>query len=104
MNQECRYVLTTGSILIFTLLILTGLGKQLEPFETNSYVERPDVLLNNPVQLQLSSANYGDLNRFKTSTPLSSYAQVTNNKKNWINPENGSAPFPELNGTSFYHL
>ena len=102
MNQECQYILITGSILIFILWILTLLGKKLEPFESTNHISRPDVLLNNPVHLQLSSINYGELNRYKMSTPMASYEQVTNNKKNWMNPENGSAPFPEINGTSFY--
>jgi hypothetical protein len=98
---DCQYILITGGTLIFILWILTLLGKKLEPFESN-YISRPDVLLTSPVHLKLSSANYGDLKRYIPSTPMASYAQVTNNKKIWMNPENGSAPFPEINGTSFY--
>jgi hypothetical protein len=102
MNEECRYILITGSSLVFILWILTFLGKkQFEPFNT-MLPAHADVLLNRPVHFHLSNAKYGQLNKYRSSTPLASYEQITNNKKNWKNPENGSAMLPEINGTSFY--
>ena len=102
MNQDCRYILITGGTLVIILWIITFLGKkQLETFETKLPVNT-NVLLNKPVDFHLSDANYGDLNKYIFSTPLASYEQITNNKKNWNNPENGTAILPEINGTSFY--
>ena len=71
-----------------------------EPFTT---VPKSEVLLDLPLQPTINeqNVNYGDLNKYIYKTPMASYAQITNNKK-WDTPENGSALYPPINGTSLY--
>jgi hypothetical protein len=95
-------VLCTGVILVIVLFLMTTIGKKLnEPFEVRK--EEPIGLLTLPLQpvVQAQEVNYGGLNKYIYTTPMASYAQVTNNRK-WVTPENGSALFPPINGTSLY--
>ena len=104
MNTDCQHILMTGCMLILALLIITYIGKRhMEPFEIEPQPQF-DVLLEYPLQqsIHATDVNYGGLNKYIYTTPLASYEQVTNNKKNWNNPEDGSALFPEINGTSMY--
>ena len=96
-------VLCTGFILVIFLFFVTTLGKKLnEPFGVKENVNEIG-LLTLPLQpiVQAQDINYGGLNKYIYTTPLASYAQVTNNRK-WSTPENGSALFPPINGTSLY--
>ena len=97
-------IVVTGACLLILLMVLTGIGKQIrEPFTSYSKQES-DVLLDFPLQpvIQAQHVNYGDLRHYVPQTPMASYAQVTNNRRDWKNPENGSALFPPINGTSIY--
>jgi hypothetical protein len=98
-------VLWTGFILVIVLFSMTTIGKKLhEPFEVNKIKENDsNGLLPLPLQqvVQAQELNYGDLNKYIYRTPMASYNQVTNNRK-WETPENGSALFPPINGTSLY--
>ena len=83
MNKDCQHILMTGIILILALLIITYIGKrQFEPFDIQPY-NIPDHLLEYPLQpsIHTSDVNYGGLNKYIYTTPMASYAQVTNNKK-----------------------
>jgi hypothetical protein len=97
-------IVVTGACLLILLMVLTGIGKKIrEPFTTIPK-ENSDVLLDFPLQpvIQAQPVNYGDLRHYVSQTPMASYAQVTNNRRDWKNPENGSALFPPINGTSIY--
>jgi hypothetical protein len=96
-------VIITGGILVILLFFITTLGKKInEPFTIQP--TRQDVLLDFPLKqtIQATPVNYGDLNKYIYKTPMASYEQVTNNKRYWDNPENGSALYPPINGTSMY--
>jgi hypothetical protein len=98
-------VIVTGGILVLFLFCITTLGKKLnEPFTMGS--TSPDVLLNIPLKssIHAQDVNYGELNKYRYETPLASYAQITNNKRYWDNPENGTALYPPINGTSLYKV
>ena len=103
-------VLWTGFILVIVLFLATTIGKKLhEPFEAyhekgTEIQEKEEIgLLPLPLQpvIQAQELKYGDLNKYIYRTPMASYKQVTNNRK-WTTPENGSALFPPINGTSLY--
>ena len=102
-------VLWTGFILVIVLFFATTIGKRVyEPLEMQvNKVEIPEKeqvgLLPLPLQpvIEAQELNYGELNKYIFRTPMASYAQVTNNRK-WTTPENGSALFPPINGTSLY--
>lgn len=95
-------VLCNGLILVIVLFFATTIGKKIhEPFKIE---EKESIgLLPLPLQpnIQAQEVNYGDLNKYIYRTPMASYSQVTNNRK-WETPENGSALFPPINGTSLY--
>lgn len=97
-------VIVTGAILIFVLFIITSIGKKIrkkEPFTNEP--EKTDLLLDLPLQKNRKmDVNYGDLHKHVFKTPMASYEQVTNHKRYWNNPENGSALFPPINGTTLY--
>ena len=98
-------VIVTGAILLFLLFMITSIGKKInckEPF--TQLTKNVNVLLDFPVQknITVKDVNYGDLNQYVYKTPMASYKQVTNNKRDWSNPENGSALFPPINGTTLY--
>ena len=105
------HVLCKGLILLIVLFLATAIGKKVyEPFEVyemNQIEEKPEKesigLLSLPLQpvVQAQELNYGELNKYIYRTPMASYDQVTNNRK-WTTPENGSALFPPINGTSLY--
>jgi len=98
------HVVVTGAILLIVLFFITTLGKKInEPF-TVSHMVSPDVLLEYPLQNSIHEQDikYGGLNKYVFQTPMASYAQVTNNKRYWDNPENGSALYPPINGKSLY--
>ena len=96
-------VLCTGVILVILLFFAVSIGKKVyEPFEVK--IEKEQIgLLPLPLQpvVQAQELNYGELNKYIFRTPMASYEQVTNNRK-WTTPENGSALFPPINGTSLY--
>ena len=103
-------VLCTGFILLGVLYFAILIGKKIyEPFEPqvtkvhNTSTKDEIGLLPIPLQstVQAQELNYGDLNKYIYRTPMASYEQVTNNRK-WTTPENGSALFPPINGTSLY--
>ena len=99
-------VLCTGFILIVVLFFATAIGKRVyEPFEMQvDLPEKEEIgLLPLPLQpvVEAQELNYGELNKYIFRTPMASYEQVTNNRK-WTTPENGSALFPPINGTSLY--
>ena len=101
-------VLCTGVILVILLFFAVSIGKKVyEPFESyevNKIIEKEQIgLLPLPLQpvVQAQELNYGELNKYIFRTPMASYKQVTNNRK-WTTPENGSALFPPINGTSLY--
>ena len=103
-------VLCTGFILLGVLYFAILIGKKIyEPFEPqvtkvhNKSTKDEIGLLPIPLQstVQAQELNYGDLNKYIYRTPMASYEQVTNNRK-WTTPENGSALFPPINGTSLY--
>ena len=106
-------VLCTGFILVVVLFIATAIGKRVdEPFEIQVDKVKVDLpekeeigLLPLPLQpvIEAQELNYGELNKYIFRTPMASYEQVTNNRK-WTTPENGSALFPPINGTSLYKL
>ncbi len=96
-------VIITGGILVILLFFITTLGKKInEPFTTQT--THQDVLLDYPMKkiVQATLTNYGDLNKYIYTTPMASYEQVTNNKRYWDNPENGTALYPPINGKSMY--
>ena len=96
-------VICTGVILVILLFFAVSIGKKVyEPFEVK--IEKEQIgLLPLPLQpvVQAQELNYGELNKYIFRTPMASYEQVTNNRK-WTTPENGSALFPPINGTSLY--
>jgi hypothetical protein len=103
-------VICTGFILLGVLYFAILIGKKIyEPFEPqinkihNTNTKEDIGLLPIPLQstIQAQELNYGDLNKYIYRTPMASYEQVTNNRK-WTTPENGSALFPPINGTSLY--
>ena len=97
-------VLCTGIILVILLFFAVSIGKRVyEPFEVNRIEKEQVGLLPLPLQpvVQAQELNYGELNQYIFRTPMASYQQVTNNRK-WTTPENGSALFPPINGTSLY--
>ena len=98
------HIIVTGAILLIVLFLITTIGKKInEPF-TVSHTASPDVLLDYTLQptIQEQDVKYGGLNKYVFQTPMASYAQVTNNKRYWDNPENGSALYPPINGKSMY--
>jgi len=97
-------VLCTGVILVILLFFAVSIGKKVyEPFDVNKIEKEQIGLLPLPLQpvVQAQELNYGELNKYIFRTPMASYEQVTNNRK-WTTPENGSALFPPINGTSLY--
>lgn len=97
-------VLCTGIILVILLFFAVSIGKKVyDPFEVNRIEKEQVGLLPLPLQpvIQAQELNYGELNKYIFRTPMASYQQVTNNRK-WTTPENGSALFPPINGTSLY--
>jgi len=97
-------VLCTGVILVILLFFMVSIGKRVyEPFDVNKIEKEQIGLLPLPLQpvVQAQELNYGELNKYIFRTPMASYEQVTNNRK-WTTPENGSALFPPINGTSLY--
>jgi len=101
-------VLCTGFILVVLLFFATTIGKKMyEPYESyqvNKIQETESVgLLPLPLQpvVQAQDLKYGDLNKYIYRTPMASYDQVINKRK-WTTPENGTALFPPINGTSLY--
>jgi hypothetical protein len=93
-----------GALLVTLLFFMTSIGKKInEPFQVSKEKERPEVLLDIPLQsvIKAQDLNYGELVKYEYRTPMASYAQVTNNKK-WSSPENGRALFPPINGTTLY--
>jgi hypothetical protein len=99
------HVILTGAILLIVLFLITTIGKKInEPFTISHTTASPDVLLDNSLQNSIheQDVKYGGLNKYVFQTPMASYAQVTNNKRHWDNPENGSALYPPINGTSLY--
>ena len=97
-------VLCTGVILVILLFFMVSIGKKVyEPFDINKIEKEQIGLLPLPLQpvVQAQELNYGELNKYIFRTPMASYEQVTNNRK-WTTPENGSALFPPINGTSLY--
>lgn len=97
-------VLCTGIILVILLFFAVSIGKKVyEHFEFNKIEKEQIGLLPLPLQpvVQAQELNYGELNKYIFRTPMASYQQVTNNRK-WTTPENGSALFPPINGTSLY--
>ena len=110
------HVVCKGLILLILLFFATAIGKKvyepLEVYEVNEVSENTieeskekdsPGLLPLPLQpvVQAQELNYGELNKYIFRTPMASYEQVTNNRK-WTTPENGSALFPPINGTSLY--
>jgi hypothetical protein len=96
-------VIITGGILVVLLFFITTLGKKInEPFTQQS--NQQDVLLGYPLKksIHATDTNYGALNKYIYETPMASYEQVTNNKRYWSNPENGTALYPPINGKSMY--
>jgi hypothetical protein len=96
-------VIITGGILVLLLFFITTLGKKInEPFTLQPIQQ--DVLLDYPLKksIKATDTNYGDLNKYIYTTPMASYEQITNNKRYWSNPENGTALYPPINGTSMY--
>jgi len=95
-----------GALLVTFLFFMTSLGKKVnEPFQVTKERERPEVLLDLPLQrvIKAQELNYGDLVKYEYRTPMASYEQVTNNRK-WETPENGSALFPPINGATLYAI
>jgi len=93
----------TGIGLLCALFIATQIRrKQHEPF--TQPIESIHVLLDKPIKQPVNThpVNYGGLNKHVYQTPMASYAQVTNHKRYWNNPENGTALLPSINGTSLY--
>ena len=94
-----------GALLVTFLFFMTSLGKKVnEPFVTKE-IERPEVLLELPLQpvVKAQDLNYGSLIKYEYRTPMASYKQVTNNRK-WETPENGRALFPPINGATLYAI
>ena len=94
-----------GALLVTLLFFITAIGKKVnEPFVTKER-ERPEVLLDLPLQpvVKAQELNYGALVKYEYRTPMASYEQVTNNRK-WETPENGRALFPPINGTTLYAI
>ena len=98
-------VCMTGLILVSILFATTYLGKrQIEPFAVPDK-QTFDVLLDNylrPYDGYIKLVNYGELNKYIATSPMASYAQITNNKQYWSNPENGTALYPSINGKALY--
>lgn len=95
-----------GALLVTFLFFMTSLGKKVnEPFQVTKEIERPEVLLELPLQpvVKAQDLNYGSLIKYEYRTPMASYKQVTNNRK-WETPENGSALFPPINGATLYAI
>jgi hypothetical protein len=94
-----------GAFLVLLLFFITALGKKInEPFQVTKE-ERPEVLLDLPLQpvVKAQDLNYGSLVKYEYRTPMASYKQVTNNRK-WETPENGRALFPPINGATLYAI
>ena len=94
-----------GAFLVLLLFFITSLGKKInEPFQVTKE-ERPEVLLDLPLQpvVKAQDLNYGSLVEYEYRTPMASYEQVTNNRK-WETPENGRALFPPINGATLYAI
>ena len=101
-------VICTGFNLLVVLYFTILIGKKVyDPFELEKAHKITETnspgLLPLPLQpvVQAQELNYGELNKYIYRTPMASYEQVTNNRK-WTTPENGSALFPPINGTSLY--
>jgi hypothetical protein len=95
-----------GALLVTFLFFMTSLGKKVnEPFQVTKERERPEVLLELPLQpvIKAQDLNYGSLVKYEYRTPMASYEQVTNNRK-WKTPENGRALFPPINGATLYAI
>lgn len=99
-----------GASLVLILFILTAIGKRVnEPFTLSTTASAislgPDALLEYPLQDKIQAqenVGYGQLNQYRVESPMASYAQITNNRREWTNPENGTALYPPINGTSMY--
>jgi len=95
-----------GALLVTLLFFMTSIGKKCnEPFQVSKEKERPEVLLDLPLNsvVEAQDLNYGSLVKYEYRTPMASYKQVTNNRK-WTTPENGRALFPPINGTTLYAI
>lgn len=95
-----------GALLVTFLFFITAIGKKVnEPFQVSKEIEKPEVLLDIPLQpvVRAQDLNYGDLVKYEYRTPMASYDQITNNRK-WTSPENGRALFPPINGSALYKL
>ena len=94
-----------GALLVTFLFFITAIGKKVNETFVTKESDRPEVLLDLPLQpvVKAQELNYGDLVKYEYRTPMASYEQVTNNRK-WETPENGRALFPPINGSSLYKV
>ena len=78
-------------------------GFSLQPADFPSSVEHPILFENYPLKQnpQLSNNSYGDNSKMKSYTKMSSYEQKTNNKKNWVTPDNGTCIRADFCGTLY---
>ena len=94
-----------GALLVTLLFFITAIGKKVNETFVTKESDRPEVLLDLPLQpvVKAQELNYGDLVKYEYRTPMASYEQVTNNRK-WETPENGRALFPPINGATLYAI
>ena len=94
-----------GALLVTFLFFMTAIGKKVNETFVTKERERPEVLLDLPLQpiVKAQDLNYGSLVKYEYRTPMASYEQVTNNRK-WETPENGRALFPPINGATLYAI
>jgi hypothetical protein len=56
-----------------------------------------DLLLDEPTKLKIKTTTYQQSQKYKKTSPMSSFEQTNNNQK-YTRPENGSMELPELSG------
>ena len=106
--SECKRILVTGSVLVVCLFLVTWFSRRLhESFtilaEPSVYPSDAPMLCEYPLSHNglMEKLKNGSLSNLRPVLP-SSYKQVTNNVRDWPNPENGSAEYVEINGYSIY--
>ena len=98
--------------LILTILLVLGVlytyvgykeGFSLKPAEFPCSVENPNLFGDYPVRQnpQVSRNSYQINSQMDSYTDMSSYAQKTNNIRDWVTPDNGSCSPAEFCGSLY---
>ena len=99
------HLVLSGLLVLGVLYVYVGYkeGFSLKPSEFPCSVENPNLFGDYPVKQnpQLSTNSYQKNSQMDSYTEMSSYAQETNNVKNWTTPDNGNCSPAEFCGALY---